>query len=123
MSSVLDMLTNELPPTATHARRAYIWQPDGPGAGVLTTTLQRSRRAGAKQDVDTYSVQEHMGHGMPGRVFLLLNLTDPGQPDVYETFVADDPRLSGCSCKAGSCRVPVCKHRDALADIIDLGGI
>jgi hypothetical protein len=124
--SVLDLLTGSLPPTATYQRRDWVWLPASEGdyadgrLGTLTIVLQHSRRAGAKQESDSYGVDfESEPVAGRGTNFLLVNDTDAGQPDAYRVRIG--PEVS-CTCKAGKCRVP-CKHIDAILDVIEQGGI
>jgi hypothetical protein len=138
--SVLDMTCGSLPPTATYQRRDYVWLPADPGdyddgrLGTLTIVLQHSRRAGAKQTSDTYAVERESEPtpGVVGRSFLLCNLTDPDQEDVYRTVVA--PHRSGDSCTCDAGRVDTgrkrkaagelpCKHRDTLRALIEEGAV
>lgn len=124
---VLDAICLEMPPTATYGRRALLWVPvdhthpawDG-RCGTLTIKLQHAKyRAGANVELDTYAVEEQPEQpGLPGRSFLVLNLTDPEQEDVYEVCLGP---VNLCKCKAGKCRVPDCKHRSALAAVIEFG--
>jgi hypothetical protein len=122
--SVLDMISAEIPPTRTYARRSYVWLPDGDGGGILTVNLSHSRRPGTKVESDTYSLQETAdpAHPVPGRTFLLLNLTDRDQEQPYEVFVADDPRRDDCTCTADRCNAPCCKHKDCCRSILEAGG-
>ena len=84
MPGVLDMVTGVLEPTATYARREWIWIPAAPGVfdddriGSLTILLQHSRKVNAKPEVDTYGVDEDLHADRPAgcRVFLLRNDTD-----------------------------------------------
>jgi hypothetical protein len=135
--SVLDMVSGELPPTATYQRRAFVWLPADPGdyddgrLGTLTIVLQHSRRTGAKQESDTYAVEpESEPVGSMGRAYLLCNLTDPGQPDVYRCVIAPHASGDSCSCDAG--RVDrgrkrkaagelECKHRATLRALMEEG--
>ena len=135
--SVLDMMTGELPPTATYQRRDWVWIPASPGdhedgrLGTLTIVLQRSRRAGAKQDSDTYAVEADTEPlNQMGKAYLLCNLTDPDQPDVYKVTLAPHPSGDACSCKAGSVDLGrkrkatgelCCKHKCALRAMIAEG--
>lgn len=119
MAGLLDKVTVDLEPTATYARREAAWIPGAePGEGVLEVWQWRGRRAGSKVEFDRYEVQPDEPIGVYGRAFLLLNTTDPEQPDVYRCVVGPNPT---CTCKAGLCRVDVCKHRDALAALINDG--
>ena len=57
--------------------------------------------------------------GFPGRVFLLVNLTDKTQGDTYQTFVGEG--LGFCTCPAGKYGAKQCKHRDGLRAAIEAG--
>lgn len=124
---VLDALNLPLAPTRTYARRSCLWVPVDPThpqwdgrCGTLTIKLQHSKsKAGAEVEIDTYAVEEQPPQpGLMGRSFLLLNLTDDTQEDVYEVCLGP---VSLCKCKAGKCRLPACKHRDALESVIAYG--
>lgn len=121
MLSILDAVSDEMEPTRTYARRVWLWVPadtthpawDG-RLGDLTIQLQRTRRAGCRVEQDTYAVQDE--YGPDGREFLLLNLTDPDQEDVYRVH----PESQTCSCTAAQCG-QICKHRDALSALLARG--
>jgi hypothetical protein len=122
MPGILDMICDDLPPTATHARRSFVWIPGGADGrlGTLTIVLQGSRRAGAKQESDTYAIDEDTEPlNQAARAMLLLNESDPKQADVYKVTTGSVWR---CTCKAGLCRVP-CKHIASLRAVIDAGGL
>lgn len=124
---VLDALNLPMKPTATYARRSCLFIPvdtshpswDG-RCCTITIKLQHSKnKTGAKIELDTYAVEEQPPQpGLPGRSFLFLNLTDPKQDDVYEVSMGP---INLCKCKAGKCRVPVCKHRSALEEVMAYG--
>lgn len=131
MSGVLDMVSGRLEPTATYARRDWVWFPAAPGAhpdgriGSLTIVLQHSRRAGAKQETDTYGLDEEHDTGFPEgvRSFLLANDTDPEQPDVYRCVIGSDAGglvHDRCTCRAGSTGKD-CKHKDVINHLISEG--
>lgn len=108
-------VAGDLEPTATYAARSYRWVPGDAGDGrVGTLDLILRKRKGGPVEHDQYAVVEEPAIGY--RSFLLLNLTDPGQEDVYRTNIG--PRGAECTCKAGSYRVAVCKHRDGLAALL-----
>ncbi len=125
---VLDALNLPMAPTATYARRSCLFVPVDPShpswdgrCGTLTIKLQHSRaKTAAKVELDTYAVEEQApAPGFPGRTFLLLNLTDPKQEDVYEVCLGP---VNRCKCKAGKCRVASgCKHASALEEVIAFG--
>lgn len=124
---VLDALNLPMKPTATYARRSCLFIPvdtshpswDG-RCCTITIKLQHAKnKAGANVELDTYAVEEVPPFpGQPGRTFQFLNLTDPKQPDVYEVCMGP---INTCKCKAGNCRVPVCKHRSALEEVLAYG--
>lgn len=131
MAGVLDMVTGSLEPTATYQRRDWIWIPAAPGAfadgriGSLTIILQHSRKVNARQETDTYGVDECHQTDRPAgaRVFLLVNDTDPDQPDVYACTVGTDDRgeVHGrCTCRAGA-NGKECKHSSTLNALLEEG--
>ena len=125
MISILDALDwHDLDPTPSYPRREYQYIPGRvPGDsrdGTLTIRLSKGKRAGSMWEEDTYGVEEGqpVGPPYPGRVFLLVNLTDPTQPDVYEVLIsASDERRDRCTCLAFVGQRHRCKHADALRDI------
>lgn len=122
MPGILDKIGGDLAPTATYARRSWEFIPGDPGEGLLTIILHKGKRAGCKVEVDTYQIQEQPAVGSMGREFLLLNIGDEGQPDVYRCLVGG--LHEHCTCTAGNCRVASgCKHRHALAAVIEDGGV
>lgn len=103
--------------TPSYKARSCRWTPAGPGDqhdGRLTVTVTRGRRT----EADVYAVEELPLVGAGGRAFLLLNVTDDGQPDVYETFVVADGHRWKCTCDAGRAGRHRCKHADALAAVL-----
>ena len=126
MLDVLSYQSGTLGPTATYQRRSWLWIPGGDPAsdplGQLTIQLQHGNRAGCKVESDTYWVEEVEPERGPGRAFLLLNKTDPDQPDVYRVEILDDERMDWCKCKATQCKVPSkCKHTAACRHLITEG--
>ena len=115
MSSILDAVTLDLPPTATYGRRECTFYPGERGECLLVIRLWKGTRAGSKMERDAYSVMEGEPVGTMGRLFLVLNTTDPEQPDVYETVVGPVPH---CTCQAGRCKAPSCKHVDSLTALV-----
>lgn len=107
MLRVLDYVTADLPPTRTYGRRSYCWVPADPThpnwdgrLGNLTIRLQHARSGwGRDIELDTYSVIEQPpSQFVMGRDFLLLNLTDQEQQDVYEVRIGP---VEDCTCIAG----------------------
>lgn len=133
MTTLFEGLTvgGELEPTATYAHRAWAWLPNPhkgkgiPGQdfdGHLSITLQKGRKAGCKIERDGYLVEQQPAPvGFIGRSFLLSNVTDPKADEVYEVHVGDRGDEGSCTCKAGQCRAPCCKHKDALRAAIKAG--
>jgi hypothetical protein len=131
MAGVLDMVTGSLEPTSTYARRDWIWvpastygSPDG-RVGTLTIILQHSRRAGAKQEVDHYGVEEEFDTDAPAgvRSFLLENDTDPDDDGPFRCVVGADARglvHDRCGCEAGKLG-KACKHVATLEALVTEG--
>jgi hypothetical protein len=123
---MIETLLGDLPPTRTHRRRSWQWVRTAGGErhdGLLTVEQSPSGTPGCRVERDVYAVQEYPAVGYAGRCFLLLNLDDPDQPDVYQTLVG--PRGPGdwsCTCKAGSCGL-LCKHVTAIRTVIAEGGL
>lgn len=113
--TLLDKTFIELPPTATYARREVEFTPlPGRGEGMLTIQQWKSR-SGSRSERDTYQVQEEDAIGVMGRAFLILNVSDDDQPDVYRCIVGPQ---SHCTCTAGNVKRYSCKHRDSLAELV-----
>lgn len=128
LDHMIDSLSLDLGPTRTYGRRSACWIPvdetderwDG-RTGSLITNVQKAAGYGRRCEVDSYAVEEvPLEPGEHGRAFLLVKTDprtdDPAADEVYRCVVND--RGGRCTCKAGSCRVEVCKHRDALALVI-----
>lgn len=123
-AAMLTVVTNDLGPTATYAARSFVYvgaadgeivHPDTgevwPGLGLLTIKVQKSARAGAVCEIDSYVLQagEAAPEGWP--VYLLLNISDKSQRDPYRVTLGPTP---ACTCKAGQCKAASDKHIDAL---------
>lgn len=108
----------DLGPTAVYARREAAWVPGKAGEGVLTITLWKGMRAGSKSERDVYQVQETDCVGRMGRSFLLLNVFDTDQPDVYAATVGP---TCGCTCRAGLVARFECKHVSACKRLTQEG--
>jgi hypothetical protein len=124
----IDLLTS----TRTHERRSITWEPHPADAGCPCCgelEITKSRKS------TTYSVTEFpvaTGFGLPGRAFRLVKAADAVS---YELFLADDRRLSFCSCpgatfgaveradrRHGDTRGRLCCcHADALDNIVGNG--
>lgn len=131
MLAVLDLITGELAPTATYAKRSFVFTPVDPEypepdgrLGNLTLKLQAAKGGtGRKIDLDTYAIEESDNHNAaPGnRVFWFINLTDKAQVEPYETTVGPNHK---CTCKAGKCKVESgCKHVAAMTALIEEGAV
>lgn len=120
---MLTILSGDLSPTPSYARRSWCWVSNGtgevvlpsgeviPGLGVLTIKVQHARKYGAKCEVDSYVVVE-ADPAQPGcRTYWLLNITDRDQFQPYECSVG---QVCRCRCKAGACH-KACKHEDSIA--------
>lgn len=114
------ILDARLEPTATYCDRTFRWIPTIDREGVLV--VRQWKHKGGAPEADVYAVEETTPPHCPERTFLVVNATDGGQPDAYEVAVRGGEAVR-CSCKAAKCRVPVCKHRDALESIIQSGGL
>lgn len=124
MLDVLSMHTADLGSTATYGKRRCCWIaaskqiPEYDGRdGNLTLVMQPARTGwGRKIEVDTYFVQEQKPIiGIPGRVFLLVNGTDPDADEPYQVVVGPMPQ---CTCKAGKCKTETDKHLDAMTYLV-----
>ncbi len=118
-------LAGDLTSTKTYRVRRWTWlrnsDPSALADGRLTITLRRSLRPGAKSEDDSYDVAEVQEAVRGFRRFLLLNVTDAGQKDVYEVVLSG--RGDTCTCDAGRYKVASgCKHRDCLRAVILAGG-
>lgn len=98
--SVLEKIHYDLGKTATYASREAEWIPgEDESEGHLILTLRKGKRAGSKIERDTYQCQMDADGS-----FLLLNLDDPEQKDVYRTTA------TSCTCDAGRAGKYECKH-------------
>lgn len=88
--------------------------------GRLTIRLSKGRRAGGVVEVDEYAVQETPLLFAMGRAFLLLNLTDDAQRDVYETQIYANGGAA-CTCIAGNVKRYVCKHIESTRALLAEG--
>ena len=112
---MLQVITDELSPTATYRNRSFVYLSDGsgyvtmpdsdesiPAVGKLTILLRKARSELGKEEIDTYAVAEVDAEYPGTRLFLLLNLTDPGQGEPYSVTVGG---VNLCRCMAGRCKV------------------
>jgi hypothetical protein len=113
------VIAADLEPTPAYEVRSFEWLPTIVGEGVLT--IRQRRTAGGQEDADVYAVEEQVAPEPGVREFLLVNATDPEQPDAYRVQIG--PRGHTCTCKAAKCRLESCKHRDALQAIHQKGEV
>src|SRR5262249_7625814 len=137
ISAALDMCSGSLAPTASYARRDWVWMPADPAAwtdgrlGTLTLVMQHGRsRAGLKVEVDHYGVQEELELSLPAgvRAFLLENDSDPDEYGPFRCVVGSVKET--CNCESGGFdrnrqpdREVGCKHRAALLALVTEGVI
>ncbi len=119
MPGILDKVTFDLGETRTYPQRMLEWIPgDVPGEGHAIITLVKGRRAGCIIERDLYQVVEtQAGPGYIGREFLWLNRGDDTQEDVYKVLLTPHGHAT-CTCKAGQCQAPCCKHADSIKLLI-----
>lgn len=129
----------ELSPTRSYSSRVVVWHTDGTGEavrpdgevvpclGLLTIRLKKAQRWGAPVIQNTYAVQEAAPEQVGTRLFLVLSVTNQEQKEPYRVTVGG---RHSCRCKAGTCKVPSvpdetmgCRHRDALAALIEDGAL
>ena len=132
MLSVIDMVTVSLGPSLTYARRTAYWFPaseedvasDPKLVGTLRIELQGSVKSTAKIERDEYRVR-HVDPGMTNLLgYHLAHVEDLDRSCLCRPKGAVMPVLVDCTCKAGMCGVSEsCKHRDALAKLIEVGAI
>lgn len=107
------LLNGEMEPTPAYAVREFAWVPTVVGEGVLTIRLRRT--SGGQEESDVYAVERQVPPEVGVLEFLLVNVTDPEQPDAYRVQLG--PRGDFCTCKAAKCRLG-CKHVDSLKHIL-----
>jgi hypothetical protein len=111
----------QLEPTRTWLRRWWLWidTPGLPCDGVLV--LGQVAAKGYELDEQSYGVQEIRCSWPGGRAFAVrkLGAAVGGDDEQYTTTIL--PRTSVCTCKAGRTRTERCRHRDALAALIQAG--
>lgn len=121
-----ESVTGDLSETKTYAARCWTWvptpdTPDGRLGNLTIELLYASPRSG-KVESDTYAVEDG-GYlsGLMGRSFWLTNLSDPACTEPYEVVLGP---LGRCGCDAGGYKPKSagslgCKHRDALAALVE----
>lgn len=129
MLSYTDMIRDVIPPTKTYHLREVMFVPgDGDdGIGRLTLKLQHRRGINRAYDLDSYVLDrdtpEPNDNG--GNAFLLKNITDETQDEIYRCVIGGLNAVPRCTCTAAKCKVPGekgitdgCKHRDALGYLL-----
>lgn len=127
-------LTGDMGETASYSRREYgvlagLDFGDGRAATVIFQHIKAKRRRGTKATVSRYGVSEVKEVGLMGRAFVWdKELGDdehgePGQDDRRPPYTVriDQYGEIRCSCMAGVCRAPVCRHCDATLILLDEG--
>ncbi len=84
----------------------------------LTIRLWKGERAGSQMEHDLYEVERQDVEGLDGREWLVLNTwnPDPLNPGPYQTITGN---AHDCTCTAGKCKKPLCKHRVALTMLLE----
>jgi hypothetical protein len=108
----LAISTGSLPPSATYARRDWVWVPADEHApagtvGALAIVQQRGARQGARAERDTYAV------ALDGDGYELANRATG-------TRYVCRPAAGKCSCPAGASGRN-CKHLSALEALAIMG--
>lgn len=126
-------LTGDLGPTATYSRREYAVLAgldfgDGRQATVITQHVKAKDRRRGKSWVSRYGVSEVKLVGFMGRAFVFdkeLGDAEHGDkegdrkpPYTVRLGVHGDIR---CSCMAGACKAPTCRHCDLVMVLMDEG--
>jgi hypothetical protein len=112
-----------LEPTATYSRRRIGWFPAAFAAdrlGTLRVVLELEGRSKDACEVDCYAVDEVEPRLSQIRTFLLLNETDAEQEQPYEVTTVSGVVVK-CTCRAGKCRIPDCKHSSAIQRLLSEG--
>lgn len=118
--SRLAVFEGRLEPTRTWARRWWKWfvLPFAPCDGFLL--VGQVAEKSFELDEAVYGVQEVPSRAFGYRTFAVKKLTAVTPEEaLYTTSVS--ARGSTCTCRAGQCRVDVCKHRSGLEAIIAAG--
>lgn len=119
----LRFVRGKLEPTRTYSRRWWSWL-ETPGLscdGVLT--LGQVVEKSGEVDEQVYGVQEVRCSFAGGRSFAVrkFGAAVGSEEEAYTTSIL--PRNSVCNCKAGQCRVEICRHRCGLTAAVMAGAI
>ena len=127
-------ISGDLGKTATYSRREYVclaglgW-PDGRDATCWFQHIKAKRRRNSKATVSRYGVSEVKEVGYIGRAFVWDKEMgegehgEPGQDDRKPPYTVriDQYGEIRCTCMAGVCKAPVCRHCDATLILLDEG--
>ena len=127
-------LTGDMGETASYTRREYAVLAgldfgDGRQATVIFQHIKAKRRRGTKSTVSRYGVSEVKEVGLMGRAFLWdkeMGEEEHGEPEQDDrrppyTVRIDQYGEIRCTCMAGVCKAPVCRHCDATLILLDEG--
>lgn len=126
-------LTGDIGPTKVYTRREYAVLAgldfgDGRAATVVMQHVKAQRRRGTKSWVSRYGVSEVKEIGFAGRAFVWDK--ELGEEEHGERESDRKPpytvRLSAhgdirCTCMAGACHAPTCRHCDMVLVLLDEG--
>lgn len=114
----------DLGPSKTYRSRDLSWvRATDPASEIDGTATISQRKSPGVREVDIYQIQEQqrpLPFAVEWREFLVLNVSDATQPDVYRVCIG--PRGDTCTCRAGQFKL-VCKHVTAIRAIIEEGGL
>ncbi len=125
--------TGDLGATATYSRREYAVLAgldfgDGRAATVVMQHVKAKDRRRGKSWVSRYGVSEVKEVGFMGRAFVWdkeIGEEEHGEGEADRkppyTVRIDQYGEIRCSCMAGVCRAPVCRHCDATLVLLDEG--
>jgi hypothetical protein len=121
MPGILDKVTYDLGPTLTYSRRLLEWIPgDVAGEGHAIISQWKGLRAGSILERDLYQVVRTQEQpGVMAMEYLWLNIGDKTQEDVYRVLFG--PNINTCTCRAGKCKAPCCKHSDSIGLLVKEG--
>lgn len=127
-------LTGDMGGTASYTRREYAVLAgldfgDGRAATVIFQHIKAKRRRNSKATVSRYGVSEVKEVGHMGRAFVWdkeMGEDEHGKPDQDDrrppyTVRIDQYGEIRCTCMAGVCKAPVCRHCDATLILLDEG--
>jgi hypothetical protein len=128
--ATMDLLTTDTFPlgkTLTYSYREAEWfgqDANGFGGVIIRLWDEKRRERGGNSgrfgfESDFYEVKEEdPPMGVMARAFTFLNITDGGQKFEYRVLVG---RNESCTCRAGLCHIPDCKHVSAVRAALESG--